>query len=347
MQTVLIPTGYMGSGSSAITDILGEFDCIDGSRKDFEYVFMHCPNGLFDLEDKLLVGNNAIRSDEALRTFREAMQDLYDKPLWWPGNYKKNFRPDFMEITDNFISQLTQFHSDNYWYYQEKSGLAAFPQLALNKLARIISGGKIHPLKPLRYKGMIISLASPEEFYLAAQEYLNDLFSSLSDSPMVVLDQLLLPFNLWRMDHYFSNNAECFVVERDPRDVFAINKYVWEPIYGNQIPYPTEVKAFCNYYRKLRQSERSTSNPHVHCFHFENLVYHYDECIAKIMAALSLDASHHIHKRELFDPEISMGNTQIFNSISNQNEIEYIKETLSEYLYEFPYENTPKLDIAF
>ena len=67
MNKLIIPTGYMGSGSSAITDILSEYDSINVENADFEYVFLHCPNGLFDLEDKLLIGNNAVRSDEALQ----------------------------------------------------------------------------------------------------------------------------------------------------------------------------------------------------------------------------------------------------------------------------------------
>lgn len=66
---VIIPTGYMGSGSSAITDLASEYSECSNLHKSYEYVFLHCPNGLFDLEDKLLTGNNALRSDEALRSF--------------------------------------------------------------------------------------------------------------------------------------------------------------------------------------------------------------------------------------------------------------------------------------
>lgn len=68
MNKIIIPTGYMGSGSSAITDLVAEFEDCKNEFKSYEYVMLHCPNGLFDLEDKLLTGNNAIRSDEALRT---------------------------------------------------------------------------------------------------------------------------------------------------------------------------------------------------------------------------------------------------------------------------------------
>ena len=69
----------MGSGSYAITSIMSEIESVDVSKGTFEYVFLHCPNGVFDLEDKLLIGNNAVRSDEALHSFANTMKQLYDK----------------------------------------------------------------------------------------------------------------------------------------------------------------------------------------------------------------------------------------------------------------------------
>ena len=81
MTRIIVPTGYMGSGSSAITDLVVEFKYCQNEYKSYEYVLLHCPNGLFDLEDKLLIGNNAIRSDEAIRSFELQMKKLYDRKL--------------------------------------------------------------------------------------------------------------------------------------------------------------------------------------------------------------------------------------------------------------------------
>ena len=49
MKKIIIPTGYMGSGSSAITDLLREYPVINTKNADFEYIFLHAPNGVFDL----------------------------------------------------------------------------------------------------------------------------------------------------------------------------------------------------------------------------------------------------------------------------------------------------------
>ena len=82
MHKLIVPTGYMGSGSSALTDLISEFEGYAADNGSFEYVFLHCPEGLFDLEDKLLLGNNALRSDEALHSFEKRMRQLYKSKLW-------------------------------------------------------------------------------------------------------------------------------------------------------------------------------------------------------------------------------------------------------------------------
>ena len=110
MKCIIVRTGYMWSGCSAITDLVAEFKDCQNEYKSYEYVLLHCPNGLFDLEDKLLIGNNAIRSDEAIRCFERQMKKLYDKKYWWVGNYKKIISPNFMKITDDFIKNIQQFY---------------------------------------------------------------------------------------------------------------------------------------------------------------------------------------------------------------------------------------------
>ena len=77
MNKILVPTGYMGSGSSAVTDILAEIDGCSARNGDFEFVFLHCPNGVFDLEDKLLRGSE--RPSGSAKVLKLQFEDLvYD-----------------------------------------------------------------------------------------------------------------------------------------------------------------------------------------------------------------------------------------------------------------------------
>ena len=120
MNKIIVPTGYVGSGSSAITDLVAEFKDCQNEHNTYEYIFLHCPNGIFDLEDKLLKNNNFLRSDEAIRSFESQMKKLYDKKFWWVGNYKKNISPKFIDITKEYINKIQQYNFNAFWYTHEE-----------------------------------------------------------------------------------------------------------------------------------------------------------------------------------------------------------------------------------
>lgn len=350
MNKVIVPTGYMGSGSSVITDLVSEFEGFEASRGTYEYVFLHCPNGVFDLEDKLLVGNNAIRSDEALHSFYKTMKQLYNKKYWWVGHYKEVIGEDFLKITEEYIEDLTQYKPQFYWYYQENTNVRMFFQLIIRKIVKFISLNHIELKKPLLYSPMYISYVSKEEFYAKSKKYLARILDNLGiKEKNIILDQFLLPFNLYRMEKYFGDNVEVFVIERDPRDMFLMNKYV----YANRnepVPYPTDVHEFCDCYRRLREMERRCENEHIHRFKFEDFIYKYDETVAAVQQILGENGNvpPHVLKKEYFNPEKSINNTQVFyNQSIYEEETKIIESQLAEYLYDFPYHREGKKEEMF
>lgn len=338
MKRIIVATGYMGSGSSAITDLISEFENCSRKCGNFEYVFLHCPNGLFDLEDKLLKGNNAIRSDEAIRTFEEQMYKLYNKKFWWVGNYEKIVGKEFKKITDNFISNITDFNYPGYWYTHEEINLAMFLHLLLRKPLKILLGSKLKFKKISKYKdGMRISFIGKEKFYRESRNYINQIIELISGgSENVILDQFVLPFNLNRIDNYFDENLKVVVVERDPRDVFIINKYIWQKK-GLSIPMPLEVNEFCAFYKKMRESEQISNSKKILRIKFEDLIYNYEKTLEKIKNYMNFAEKDHTNKFEKFDPKLSIKNTQLFSNNNYLKEIKIIEEKLSNYLYEFPY----------
>ncbi len=349
MNKIIVPTGYMGSGSSAITDLISEISGYDADHGTFEYVFLHCPNGVFDLEDKLLIGNNALRSDEALRSFRHTMKQLFDKKYWWVGNYKTHLCPEFMDYTDKYIDSLIQHRPDFYWYYQENADFEMIIKLIVKRIVKILSLGRIETKKPLVYDDMVISCVTPEEFYEKTRVYLKKLWNKLGiDNRNLILDQLLLPFNLHRAHKYFEENeAEIFVVERDPRDMFIINKYIWQKN-GEPVPYPTDVHEFCKYYASLRKMEKQSSYSGVHRLHFEDLIYNYEDSVTKVYEILGVNHNDHIKKGQKFNPDRSIENTQLFLADPKfAEERKVIEEKLSEYLYPFQYERKPNCNKSF
>lgn len=334
---VIIPTGYMGSGSSAITDLASEYSGCNNTYKSYEYIFLHCPNGLFDLEDRLLAGNNALRSDEAIRSFENQMEKLYKSKFWWVGNYEKIIGNEFIKLTSAFLDNIEQFNYKGYWYTHEEVDCKMFIKLISRKpIKKLIP--KLRYSKILRYNDrMRISFINDEAFYAAARRYLKGVLKVIAnDEENVIADQLVLPFNLHRIDNYFDDCARVIVVQRDPRDVFFTNKYVWNKK-GCQIPVPTDVYQFCSFYKSMRQSEKKTCSEKVLRINFEDLVYKYDETVKIFEEFIGFDESEHEKKFSRFTPELSIRNTQVFRNTNFKDENEIIEAKLKEYLYDFPY----------
>lgn len=341
MDRIIVPTGYMGSGSSAITDLVSEFKDCQNEHKSYEFVMLHCPNGLFDLEDKLLMGNNAIRSDEAIRGFELQMNKLYDKKFWWVGNYKKIIGHNFKQITQKYIKNIQQFNYPGYWYMHEEVDAKMFFKLLIRKPFKILTSNKLKFKKVLKYNdGMRISFIKDKDFYKYSHDYIYSIIEELSRGKKnLILDQFVLPFNLFRIDNYFDDRLKVIVVERDPRDVFIINKYIW-PERGITVPIPTEVESFCEFYQKMRESEKKCNSNKVLRVKFEDLVYNYDKELERIMKFLNFTSKDHTNKKGRFDPNISIKNTQLFRKEEYREEIEIIESRLQRYLYNFPTEMT-------
>ena len=338
LNKIIIPTGYMGSGSSAITDLFDGINGVNVSRSTFEFVFLHCPNGVFDLEDKLLTGNNAVRSDEALHSFYDTMVQLYDKKYWWVGHYKDNVGKDFLLQTEKFLEEIIEFKPDYYWYWQENVTPKMMPRLILNKFLKFIPGLKNKVKKPLAYSPMWISYITPQKFYSESKKYIYNIFDMMcKKDEMLLLDQLLLPFNLHRFENYFNDDAFVFVVERDPRDVFISNKYFWSKS-NEPIPYPTDVEKFCDYYASLRNMEKQSTHKNIKRIHFEDLIYKFKDTVNEIYDILEIPSKQRDFSKIKFNPEKSIFNTQLFlQNETYAEECEVIEERLGKYLYDFPY----------
>lgn len=337
---IVVPAGYMGSGSSAVTDLLSEIEGYEKNSGSFEYVFLHCPDGVFDLEDKLLRGNNALRSDEAIHRFQACMNDLYDKRFYWVSGYRNIISEKFMEYVDEFLKDINTFEmQDVYWYFQENPTTRQlmrknFVKRVLQKLTK----KKVVLKQPLRYDKMHWAFPTEKEFYAAAQKFLKTIWQEMGiDSHNLVLDQLLLPHNLFRLNDYFDETVRVVVVDRDPRDVFLLNKYFWTKN-GGVVPYPTDVNDFCDMYLRMRNNEDSYDDKRILRMHFEDLIYNYEESLEKIYKLLDVTEKEHCNrKKSIFKPEVSINNTRIFMlEDMNADEVAIIEQRLTAFLYPFP-----------
>ena len=193
MNKILVPTGYMGSGSSAVTDILAEIDGCGARNGDFEFVFLHCPNGVFDLEDKLLHGNNAIRKRRSVAQLLGTMKQLCTKKYWWVGHYNEHVGPGFYDLCLRFVDELTFSRPNYYWYWQENTNARMFVELCIRKIVWSLTMKKgAFASQAARITTPCFRSPTEEEFYSAASRFISGVMDEIGlQEHNIVLDQLL------------------------------------------------------------------------------------------------------------------------------------------------------------
>ena len=215
MDKIIVPMSYMGSGSSAVTDLLKEYEGINTKNSDFEYVFLYAPDGLFDLEYKLLYNNNAIRSDEAIKNFRKLMEKLYHYDGWGIANYKDKISHNFMNVVESYLDSIITSKYQGIWYYHQKPSKIAW---LMRVIKRIIFKKTTKP----KQVQLEMSMVSSDDFYEKSRRFILNVIKEISyKEENIVLDQLILPHNLNLIDNYKIEGLLPIIVSRDPRDVFV------------------------------------------------------------------------------------------------------------------------------
>lgn len=354
----IVVTGYFGSGSSAVLDLLSEYSSVGSIVKDkeggYEHTTLYHPGGLFDLEDKLLMGNDIHSSDEALRIFKREMKRLNDNNFGWYGSFKELFGDRFEAILENFIQGLKPFEISQRYYGQCKKVIFNPLKIPVQVAAKVLMGRTIYEwgrqyIYKSGYHNMIVTFPSEEEFYCAAREFVSDLMELYSEQGKAntVFDRLLLCHNLYRIPKYFSDDFRVIRVQRDIRDVYFFNKYLWQEINAGSM-YPKKIDEFIDYWNRINAMEKPVSDARILTINFEDLIYHYEETVKMIENHCNLREEDHFEAKTKFIPEKSIKNTQVYKIREQwKDELEIIEKELSEYLYDFPFENNTTVNEMF
>ena len=326
---------YYGSGSSAITDFVSEFDSVY-SFTDEEFRFVQDPDGVSDLEYNLVENFNRHNSGHAIKRYKKLV-DFYCGNVFGK-KYEKFFHGNWKKYSEEYIDDLTDFTYHGWWQYDlmDKGDFFYFRKRILNKILKMTIW-KSQPERTLNtMKNEITYCAHPneEKFLSCTKKYIENLFGSVCQGAnTVMVDQIVPPTNLKRYLRYF-NDIRVFVVDRDPRDIFVLEKYVWQ-----DGVIPNNVEDFCKWFKYTRAHRKTESfdDKRVYFIQFEDMVYKYDETAKKIANWLGLELKEHIKKKQCFDPSRSINNTYTWKKVKcNLAEIEYIENELGEYLYGFP-----------
>lgn len=326
-------TGYFSTGSSAVTDFVSEFDEVC-SMSDAEFRFLHDPDGVDDLFFHLVENHNRHNAGHALKRYKKLV-DFYSGGFlgrqyekWFCGNWKR--------ISYSYIDSLAEIKFRGWWAYDlyDRGVVYWFFKRLPNYLLHLTVWRNKPEMVFDTMKGEITYCAKPtqEEFIAKTKKYIYSLFGSYTDKPVVMVDQIVPPSNIWRYTRYFDD-IKVVLVDRDPRDIYILEKTKWkDPV----IPHEG-VEEFCKWFiytREHRKKERFDRR-NVMFLKFEDMVYHYETTSRRLCDFLGLDEKSHTRKGICFKPEVSRNNTRTWiDHPEYAEDIAYIEANLADYLYE-------------
>lgn len=334
--------GYMGTGSSAVVNLLEEYsNCTTAGLTKMEHIVFYTPHGLFDLEDRLLLNNTIHNSDAAISEFYSEMQRLNNNDFGWCGGFQKRYGNQFIELVEAFLEELVEFRQKGFWSYdfiEKKRTIKGIikdsVKLQFKKKDEFGQRIKMKHDNEIKY-----SFITAERFYVAAKKFVYGYFDMIlqGSNKHLILNQVLLPQNLYRLSRYFEDDLRVVVCQRDARDMFILSKYIW-PNMGCEVLMPSEVNEFIRFYCGLRKTENRIDDFKIKRIWFEDLVYCYDKTVRDLEEFLGLESQHHEFQKKYFEPEKSIHNTQNFLIQNEWNrEVASIGKKLPEMIYEFPY----------
>ena len=327
--------GFCSTGSSAVSDYLKEFD--ENQVLDMlEFTLTYLPDGLEDLEYHLT--KKYSRGDDcycAITRFRRYMDRYY---INGGAKITKKNKKIIKEITEKFLYDIVQLK----WITNLRSELLLNDGLFYRYFGISIMKQRIIPFINKKLKRAVtlypnheveVSIG-PANFDISSKKFVKEMLSCIGAnfSKNIVLDQ---PFsgNDPEKSFHFFDDPRAIVVDRDPRDNYLFAKKM---LYkkGRFMPID-KVEDFVKYYKLLRDNQPyKLPNKRILRIQFEDMVYNYEATTERIRQFCELPESR--KKFTIFDPKISMPNTQLFRRYPEyKKEIEYIEKNLTEYLFDF------------
>ncbi len=335
---VITCASYHGTGSSALTDLITEYDGVK-SLGDYEFPFAYSTDGLSDLEYHLVEFQDRHSSGHALKRFEKLSR--FNSGTWFNKRYEPYFNNQYWDITKEYIEKLLslkipgQTLFDTYdrgvWFHYVQSFVKKlFLKIGFN-------------IQTLPNEFIYFSHLTEEDFLNYTRQYTTALLKAANkdDAPFLMIDQLVPSQNIKRCLRYFNDNVYVIVVDRDPRDVYISSKYVWH----DQIV-PHDPESFCKWFRYTHETtyNENMDNSRVIRINFEDLIYNYYDTRQEIEEFLGLDKSVKKYEFTHLNPKRSVVNTMQWKKYGTKSEVTYIEEHLKDYL--FPFEKYSNSEIV-
>lgn len=227
---IITCAGYYGTGSSAVTDFVSEFDNVL-SFGDFEFTILFDVDGVRDLEYNIVENYDRHKSSHAVKKFKKLID--YLSGISFFRMYEKFFDGEFNRISCDFLDKLIVGKYRSVWREDLRDRGYAFRirKYVIKKIFKILSLGLYKTKTSLpREEAFLVKSLTENEFCELVKEYVNQLVCSLNKEhgkEVIMLDQFLPSSHI--SDHSkYCENIKCLVVERDPRDIYLLEKEVWK-----------------------------------------------------------------------------------------------------------------------
>lgn len=355
-KTNVAVTGYFGTGSSAVVDLLKEYKnvrVVPYGDKSYEHNLFYHHGGLYDVCALLTRGNTLYTSDKVINNFINEMKRLNDYNYVWFGSYNTLFEDNFMRLVFDFVDEIAEKREDKTTNHIIRTRFSVIKLMA-QVFMRITKKRKFsnYGVKYVYDKEPVYcALPTEEELYAAAKRFTQgyfELFNGTDNNEVKIFDHIIWPGQIDAYKECFNDNFKIIIVDRDPRDLYILDRYIWS---GNKY---RQSKA--HFPDDANQFSKEWASTLVSCFknenamrvHFEDLIYKYDETVKTIEEFLGLDASLHIEKYAHFNPNDSIENSQVFRVKPEwEKQVETIEREIPELLYDFPYIRKPERNKMF
>ena len=331
-------SGYSASGSSAVVDLLKEFDNVFECSAEIRII--QDPYGIRQLERALTDDWNEISSSAAINDFLWLCKKCAKKgggknPFAPCGlSYSRKICSGFYSLSLRFIEKISdyKYKSD---YYCQKFKKNYFRYV----FDRIRLGLELKSKRKLRIANRRTGLCyfshpTHDFFENAVREYFDSIFSSAFDkgANYIVLDQAISVNDPDAVSRYF-NNGKLIIVDRDPRDMFIDDIVNWGNVFEN-LSSKEAGERFVIRHKAMRSSISNSKN--ILYIKFEDLVLKYDETVLAVLEFLEMDNHAHVKKGAFFKPQVSKNNIGIWRKYYNEfkDAIDYITKELQSYCFE-------------
>ena len=330
--------GFGSTGSSAVTDYLKEYNSFQ-VLDDIEFTWVSNVDGLIDLDHHVNKPHNRIMDSIMAIDSYKAMCKKNAKQYEVAGVSSKTI----IKLTDDFLNSII----DTSWEWRIHDSQNTIDRIRRSIYSRFSIVSRWEVKNGRHWEGYplekVFLSVLPAEFDEKAKKHVRDILMAIGAdlSKPLILDQ---PFagNNPQACFKFFDDPYAVVVDRDPRDNYdfartkLLGRFHLMPI--------NRVEDFVKYYRALRDNQpyKEVGNNRLLSIKFEDMVYHYEETTARLRDFLHLPENP--CPKSIFDPAISMPNTQVWKRFPQfQRDIEYIEKELPEYL--FDYTGCPEPDL--